>query len=157
MARRRAERILTEADYSLCLSSIPWTLVDAVSPRDRVFLVERLKDPAASDAEILRRAGHANGSGGKVPRKPEVRAALTAAFAIATAEAGVTAAWVMTEAKQVYTLASVEKNRKAQLAALTLLGKGVRLGEKDDSPADADATAERIKAQLDEMDERTAA
>lgn len=158
MARRPPPAILSESDLALCLSRIPWQLVEQVKGRARLFVVERLKDPRASDAEILRRSGYSpTGSANKIPRRPDVQAALAAAFAAAVDEARIDAAYLFRKVKVAIEGAEEAKEYTPMTSALALAGKWVRLGERDEGREDADAQARRLRAQLDAMDEATAA
>lgn len=130
MAPRRASRILSESDLALCLERVPWTLLERVPRHARLFVAERLKDPAASDAEILRRAGYRNGSGGKVPRLPSVEAALQAARTIVADETMTDAAHVVRRLRENDDFAWSRRDLAASNAALGLLGKATGAFEK---------------------------
>lgn len=87
----RPPRILSDDDLTYCLERIPWKLLEAVPRHARQFVVERLKDPGATDAAILRRAK----CNTKVPKLPSVVAAVQASWAKAAEEAQSEAARVI--------------------------------------------------------------
>ena len=90
-----------------------------------------------------------------MPRLPEVRAALEAAFAVQASKAAIDGEWLMAEVREVALLAKKELQLGAAVSALSLAGKWVRLGEKDPETEDAEAKARKVRAMLEAMDAAT--
>lgn len=151
MATRRSPSVLHDSDLALALSRIPWTLVEAVKGRAREFVFEKLRDPTATDAAIIRKLRCST----KVPGQPAVKAALAAAFAVQAAKAAIDGEYLMGKVKTAIEGAEAGAEWSAMTGALSLAGKWVRFGEKDPETEDAEAKARKVRAMLEAMDAAT--